>query len=205
MVKVKCGAAVTRGGRWHRAQTAREECRHELHLTCWVRHWKLVRTGGSFRSCSVAERLRSNSNDATNRTRCSRRSAAYQYLHRVPPERQQLRRQSGVSEHPGAEAVGRLLPLRPWLLQPQRGQAARPATEAAIAGFGIDTDNYFAKVVSLKAQLAWQVAANADTPVQLERANTELLLHKMLIEQGSGLDDPLLHHRRLGHRVRRCG
>jgi hypothetical protein len=58
-----------------------------------------------------------------------------------------------------------------------------PATEAAIAGFGIGTDNYFAKVVALKTQLAWQVAANADTPVQLERANTELLLHKMLIEK----------------------
>ena len=58
-----------------------------------------------------------------------------------------------------------------------------PATEAAIAGFGIDTDSYMAKVVSLKTQLSWQVAANADTPVQLERANTELLLHKMLIEK----------------------
>jgi hypothetical protein len=58
-----------------------------------------------------------------------------------------------------------------------------PATEAAIAGFGLDTDSYFAKVVALKTQLAWQVAANADTPVQLERANTELLLHQMLIEK----------------------
>lgn len=58
-----------------------------------------------------------------------------------------------------------------------------PATEAAIAGFGIDTDNYAAKVVALKTQLAWQVMANADTPLQLERANTELLLHKMLIEK----------------------
>jgi hypothetical protein len=58
-----------------------------------------------------------------------------------------------------------------------------PATEAAIAGFGLDTDGYAAKVVALKAQLAWQVAANADTPVQLERANTELLLHQMLIEK----------------------
>jgi hypothetical protein len=58
-----------------------------------------------------------------------------------------------------------------------------PATEAAIAGFGLDTDSYFAKVVALKTQLAWQVQANADTPVQLERANTELLLHQMLIEK----------------------
>jgi hypothetical protein len=58
-----------------------------------------------------------------------------------------------------------------------------PATEAAIAGFGLDTDSYFAKVVALKTQLAWQVMANADTPVQLERANTELLLHQMLIEK----------------------
>ncbi|HEV8077038.1 MAG TPA: major capsid protein, partial [Marinobacter sp.] len=58
-----------------------------------------------------------------------------------------------------------------------------PATEAAIAGFGLDTDNYSAKVVSLKAQLAWQVMANADTPVQLERANTEMLLHQMLINK----------------------
>lgn len=58
-----------------------------------------------------------------------------------------------------------------------------PATEAAIAGFGLDTDSYMAKVVALKTQLAWQVAANADTPVQLERANTELLLHQMLIEK----------------------
>jgi hypothetical protein len=58
-----------------------------------------------------------------------------------------------------------------------------PATEAAVAGFGIDTDNYAAKVVALKTQLAWQVMANADTPLQLERANTELLLHKMLIEK----------------------
>jgi hypothetical protein len=58
-----------------------------------------------------------------------------------------------------------------------------PATEAAIAGFGLDTDNYFAKVVALKTQLSYQVAANADTPVQLERANTELLLHQMLIEK----------------------
>jgi hypothetical protein len=58
-----------------------------------------------------------------------------------------------------------------------------PATEAAIAGFGLDTDSYIAKVVALKTQTAWQVAANADTPVQLERANTELLLHQMLIEK----------------------
>ncbi len=58
-----------------------------------------------------------------------------------------------------------------------------PATEAAIAGFGLSTDSYMAKVVALKTQLAWQVEANADTPVQLERANTELLLHKMLIEK----------------------
>lgn len=58
-----------------------------------------------------------------------------------------------------------------------------PATEAAIAGFGLDTDSYMAKVVALKTQLAWQVQANADTPVQLERANTELLLHQMLIEK----------------------
>jgi hypothetical protein len=58
-----------------------------------------------------------------------------------------------------------------------------PATEAAIAGFGLDTDSYMAKVVSLKAQLAWQVMANADTPVQLERANTEMLLHQMLINK----------------------
>jgi hypothetical protein len=58
-----------------------------------------------------------------------------------------------------------------------------PATEAAIAGFGLDTDSYMAKVVALKTQLAWQVMANADTPVQLERANTELLLHQMLIEK----------------------
>jgi hypothetical protein len=58
-----------------------------------------------------------------------------------------------------------------------------PATEAAIVGFGLDTDSYFAKVVALKTQLAWQVSANADTPVQLERANTELLLHQMLIEK----------------------
>lgn len=58
-----------------------------------------------------------------------------------------------------------------------------PATEAAIAGFGLSTDSYFAKVVALKTQLSWQVMANADTPVQLERANTELLLHQMLIEK----------------------
>lgn len=56
-----------------------------------------------------------------------------------------------------------------------------PATEAAIAGFGISTDNYAARVTALKTQLSWPVMANADTPVQLERANTELLLHKMLI------------------------
>ena len=66
-----------------------------------------------------------------------------------------------------------------------RNQARRraPATEAAIAGFGMSTDSYAAKVVALKTQLAWQVQANADTPVQLERANTELLLHAMLIEK----------------------
>jgi len=58
-----------------------------------------------------------------------------------------------------------------------------PATEAAIAGFGLSTDSYRAAVVALKTQLAWQVEANADTPVQLERANTELLLHKMLIQK----------------------
>jgi hypothetical protein len=58
-----------------------------------------------------------------------------------------------------------------------------PATEAAIVGFGLNTDSYAAKVVAAKTQLAWQVAANADTPVQLERANTELLLHQMLIEK----------------------
>lgn len=58
-----------------------------------------------------------------------------------------------------------------------------PATEAAVAGFGLSTDNYAAKVVALKTQMAWQVMANADTPVQLERANTELLLHQMLIEK----------------------
>jgi hypothetical protein len=58
-----------------------------------------------------------------------------------------------------------------------------PATEAAIAGFGLATESYMAKVVALKTQLSYQVAANADTPVQLERANTELLLHQMLIEK----------------------
>jgi hypothetical protein len=58
-----------------------------------------------------------------------------------------------------------------------------PATEAAVAGFGLSTDSYMAKVVALKAQMAWQVMSNADTPVQLERANTEMLLHKMLIEK----------------------
>jgi len=58
-----------------------------------------------------------------------------------------------------------------------------PATEAAIAGFGLSTDNYRANVVALKTQLAWQVEANADSPVQLERANTELLLHQMLIQK----------------------
>jgi hypothetical protein len=58
-----------------------------------------------------------------------------------------------------------------------------PATEAAIAGFGLSTDNYRADVVALKTQLAWQVEANADAPVQLERANTELLLHQMLIQK----------------------
>jgi hypothetical protein len=58
-----------------------------------------------------------------------------------------------------------------------------PATEAAIVGFGLDTDSYRANVIALKTQLAWQVEANADTPVQLERANTELLLHQMLIQK----------------------
>lgn len=58
-----------------------------------------------------------------------------------------------------------------------------PATEAAVAGFGLSTDSYMAKVVALKTQMAWQVMSNADTPVQLERANTELLLHSMLIEK----------------------
>jgi len=56
-----------------------------------------------------------------------------------------------------------------------------PSTEAAVAGFGLSTDSYRADVVAQKAQMSWQVEANADTPVQLERANTELILHKMLI------------------------
>lgn len=58
-----------------------------------------------------------------------------------------------------------------------------PATEAAIAGFGLSTDTYRADVVALKAQMAWQVEANADSPVQLERANLELLLHQMMIKK----------------------
>jgi hypothetical protein len=58
-----------------------------------------------------------------------------------------------------------------------------PATEAAVAGFGLATDSYMAKVVALKAQIAWQIEANADSPVQLERANTEMLMHQMLIEK----------------------
>jgi hypothetical protein len=58
-----------------------------------------------------------------------------------------------------------------------------PSTEAAVAGFGLTTASYAAKVVALKTQTAWQVAANADTPVQLERANTELVLHQMLIQK----------------------
>jgi hypothetical protein len=58
-----------------------------------------------------------------------------------------------------------------------------PATEAAIAGFGLSTDSYRADVYALKAQIAWQVEANADTPVQLERANTEMLLHQMMIKR----------------------
>jgi hypothetical protein len=58
-----------------------------------------------------------------------------------------------------------------------------PATEAAISGFGLSTDSYRAAVTALKTQMSWQVEANADTPVQLERANTELLLHKMLISK----------------------
>jgi hypothetical protein len=58
-----------------------------------------------------------------------------------------------------------------------------PSTEAAIAGFGLTTESYMASVVALKAQVSWQTMANADTPVQLERANTENLLLKMLIQK----------------------
>jgi len=66
-----------------------------------------------------------------------------------------------------------------------RNQAKKraPATEAAIAGFGLSTDNYRADVYALKTQLAWQVEANADAPVQLERSNLELLLHQMMIQK----------------------
>ena len=58
-----------------------------------------------------------------------------------------------------------------------------PATEAAIAGLGVGTESYFAKVVSLKRQIPWQVMANADAEVQLERANTLALMQNMMIEK----------------------
>lgn len=58
-----------------------------------------------------------------------------------------------------------------------------PATEAAVVGFELSTDSYYAKVVAGKKQLPWQILANADSPVQMERATAELLLHQMLIEK----------------------
>jgi hypothetical protein len=58
-----------------------------------------------------------------------------------------------------------------------------PATEAAIAGTGVDTDSYFCNVIALKEQIAWQVMANADTPVQLERSKTLSLMQKMMIQK----------------------
>lgn len=58
-----------------------------------------------------------------------------------------------------------------------------PGTEAAIAGFSLSTASYNADVWALKGRIPDQVAANADAAVNLERANTENLTHKMLIRK----------------------
>jgi hypothetical protein len=66
-----------------------------------------------------------------------------------------------------------------------RNQAKKraPATQAAIAGFNLDTDSYFAERYALKTRIPYEVAANADAPVNLERAQVELLMHQMLIQK----------------------
>jgi hypothetical protein len=58
-----------------------------------------------------------------------------------------------------------------------------PNTEAAVAGYGISTASYRANVVALKDQISWQVEANADAGLDMERASLSMLMQKMMIQK----------------------
>lgn len=58
-----------------------------------------------------------------------------------------------------------------------------PGTEAAKVGFELDTASYFADVWAVKHGIPDQIAANADAVLNLERAASELVTHKLLIRR----------------------
>jgi hypothetical protein len=58
-----------------------------------------------------------------------------------------------------------------------------PGTESAGSGFGISTDNYFTKRYDLHKDIADEIRANADDPLDLDRAATEFLVGQSLIQR----------------------
>ncbi len=58
-----------------------------------------------------------------------------------------------------------------------------PGTESAGASYTLSTDSYSADVWALHKDIADQVRANADTPLQLDREATEFLTTKALIRK----------------------
>lgn len=58
-----------------------------------------------------------------------------------------------------------------------------PGAEAARVGFELTTSSYFAHVWAVKHAIPDQIAANADAAVDLERAASELVMHKLLIRR----------------------
>ena len=58
-----------------------------------------------------------------------------------------------------------------------------PGARAAAANYTLSTDTYSAKVFALAKDVADQVRANADSPIQLDREATEFLAIKALIKK----------------------
>lgn len=58
-----------------------------------------------------------------------------------------------------------------------------PGTESAGTNYQISTDTYFAKTRALHVNIADQVRANADSPIQLDREATLLITGKALINR----------------------
>ena len=58
-----------------------------------------------------------------------------------------------------------------------------PATKAATVGYNLSTDSYSCDVWALAHDISDQIRSNADEPLQLERAATEMLTHKGMIRK----------------------